>query len=178
MNSINANQPEDNHEDLSGDDAVAKIRELVKQASSCFFCTAIEQGRPIPTRPMTVQEVDEQGRLWFLSASDSGQNAEIERDSAVQLLFQGSPHSDFLTIYGHATISRDKARIESLWSGFLKTWFTEGKDDPRVTVICVTPQTGYYWDTKHGRAVVLAKIIAGAVIGKTLDDSVEGTLRV
>ena len=58
----------------------------------------------------------------------------------------------------------------------LYTWFTEGKDDPRITVIKVTPTDGYYWDTKHGAAIAGAKMLVGAAIGKTLDDSVEGRL--
>jgi hypothetical protein len=59
-----------------------------------------------------------------------------------------------------------------------KTWFTEGIDDPRITVIQFTPQEGYYWDTKHGRAVAGLKMLVGAAIGKTLDDSIEGTLTI
>ena len=42
----------------------------------------------------------------------------------------------------------------------------------------VVPERGYYWDTKHGRAVAMAKIAVGAVIGKTLDDSMQGRLTV
>ena len=60
----------------------------------------------------------------------------------------------------------------------LRTWFTEGEDDPRITVIKVTPTEGYYWDTKHGNAVAGVKMLVGAVVGKTLDDSVEGRLKV
>lgn len=178
MSSIDQEQPEQNTENLYGTEAIEKIRELVKQASSCFFCTAITTGKPVPTRPMAVRDVDDRGRLWFLSASDSSQNREIQRDPAVQLLFQGSPHSDFLTLYGHATVGRDRAKIEELWEPLLKTWFTGGIDDPRITVIQVTPADGYYWDTKHSRVIVLAKMIAGAITGKTLDDSIEGRLRV
>jgi general stress protein 26 len=177
MNSINQQQPEDTREDLNGPGAVKKIKELVDQASTCFFCTAIKSGQFVPTRPMSVQEVDDTGRLWFLSASDSRQNLEIAQDANVQLMFQGSSHSDFLTLHGRATITKDKARIKQLWKPILKTWFTEGEGDPRITVIEVAPHAGYYWDTKHNRVVVLAKMIAGAIIGKTLDDSVEGTLR-
>ncbi len=178
MSSINRNQPEDNHENLSGPAGVAKIRELVKDAKTCFFCTAIRKGQAVPTRPMSVQEVDDQGRLWFLSASDSSQNEQLASDPAVQLMFQGSSHSDFLTLYGQATVSRDKKKIEELWNPLVKTWFTEGKDDPRITVICVTPENGYYWDTKHNRMIAFAKMIVGAAIGKTLDDSIEGTIKV
>ena len=178
MNSINRNQPEENHEDLSGAEAVAKLRELVKKHASCFMCTAIAPGKPIPTRPMTVQQIDDRGRLWFLSASDSQQNQQIAKDPNVQLLFQGASHSDFVTVWGRATISTDKAKIKELWNPFLKTWFTEGIDDPRITVICVAPESSYYWDTKHNRAIAMAKMLVGAITGKTLDDSIEGKLRV
>lgn len=174
MNSSNSNQPEHNREDLRGDAAVHKIRELVKQAQNCFFVTAAEGG----ARPMNVREVDARGDLWFLSASDSHLNAELARDPAVRLFFQGSPHSDFLQLTGRATVSTDKTRIKELWEPALKTWFTEGVDDPRITVLRFTPAEGYYWDTKHGGFVAGLKMLVGAAVGATLDDSVEGTLRV
>ena len=60
--------------------------------------------------------------------------------------------------------------------GHLKTWFTEGIDDPRITVIRFAPEGGYYWDNKHGNAVAGIKMLIGAAIGKTLDDSIEGRL--
>jgi hypothetical protein len=45
-------------------------------------------------------------------------------------------------------------------------------------VIEFTPQEGYYWDTKHGMAVASVKMLIGAMTGQTLDDSIEGKLRV
>ena len=150
----------------------------MKQAKSCFFCTAIGSGHAVATRPMAVQQVDDQGALWFLSADDSHKNRELARDASVQLMFQGSAHSDFLSLYGRAEVSRDRGKIDELWEPILKTWFTEGKDDPRITAIKVTPSSGYFWSTKHNRAVAFAKMAVGAAIGKTLDDSIEGTLKV
>jgi general stress protein 26 len=70
----------------------------------------------------------------------------------------------------------NKATIKALWKPILRTWFTEGEDDPRITVIAVTPASGYYWDNKHGDMVAGVKMAVGAAIGKTLDDSIEGTL--
>ena len=176
MDSINQNQPEENRRDLRGAEAVAKLKELVEKAETCFFWTAVTTSGSSGARPMSVQQVDDEGNMWFLSADDSHKNAEIERDPTVQLFFQGSKHSDFLTVSGTASISRDKAKIEELWEPIVKTWFTEGKDDPRITVIKVAPTGGYYWDTKHGMAVAGVKMLVGAAIGKTLDDSIEGEL--
>jgi general stress protein 26 len=178
MNSINQQQPEKNHKDLRGHLAGEKIKELVDQSGTCHFCTKITTGQPLNVRPMSVQKVDESGTFWFLSPDDSHKNADIAQDPRVHLLFQGSQHSDFLSIYGTATISRDRGLIDELWEPLLKTWFTEGKDDPRITVIEVKTDEGYYWDTKHGNAVAFVKMAAGAILGKTLDDSIEGTLRV
>ena len=178
MDSINANQAEDTHQDLSSTDAVEKIKALVKKASTCFFCTLVSSSAPIQARPMAVQQVDDAGNLWFLSSDDSHKNQEIIADHAVTLLFQGSAHSDFLQINGTASISRDRAKIKELWEPVIKTWFTGGIDDPRITVIKVTPDDGYYWDTKHGNAVAGIKMALGTLLGKTMDDSIEGRLKV
>jgi general stress protein 26 len=178
MDSINKQQAEDNYKDLHGDEATEKLKSLASKASTCFFCTNLQEGKPFDTRPMGIQKVDDDNNLWFLSADDSYKNAEIKNDSAVQLLFQGSDYSDFLSIYGTASISKDKEKIKELWNPMFKTWFTEGIDDPRISVIKVTPTEGYYWDTKHNRAVGLVKRIAGAIVGKTMDDSIEGELKV
>lgn len=177
MDSINKNQPEDNYEDLTGAEGLKKMKALIEKASStCFFCTNMNNNN-FSTRPMAVQKTDDEGNLWFLSAIDSRKNADIQQNPAVQLLFQGSPHSDFLSIYGNASISQDKAKIEELWEPIIKAWFTDGVDDPRITVIKVEPTEGYYWDTKHAQVVALFKRLVGAAVGKTLDDSIEGTIK-
>jgi general stress protein 26 len=177
VNSINQNQPERNRQDLRARDSVKKIQELVKKAETCFFCTAAPGGGTA-ARPMNVRQVDDDGNLWFLSASDSHTNEQVTRDPDVQLFLQGSPHSDFLHLKGRATISTDRAKVRELWEPVLRTWFTGGLDDPRITVIRVAPADGYYWDTKHGNVVAGIKMLIGSAIGKTLDDSIEGTLTV
>lgn len=178
MDSINRQQPEDNHEDLQGNPAVKKLKELAEKAESCFFCTRIKTGEQFSTRPMATLKVDDNGTCWFLSPKDSHKNAEIAVDPAVQLLFKGSTHSDFMTLYDRASINDDKEKIKELWNPLIKTWFTEGIDDPRISVIRFIPLEGYYWDTKHGQIVAFAKQIVGALTGKTLDDSIEGKIKV
>lgn len=176
MDSINRNQPEDNHRDLQGQAAIDRIKDVVDKTSTCFFCTAVSTGDSTATRPMAVQKVDDEGSLWFMSASDSHKNHELEMDPTVSLFFQGSEHSDFLHLRGKGSISRDRQKIDELWEPVMKTWFTEGKDDPRITVIKVAPTAGYYWDNKHGNVVAGIKMLIGAATGKTLDDSIEGRL--
>ena len=178
MDSIDRNSLEDSREDLHGQEAIKKIKEMVEQAENCFFCSAVVTGESNGDRPMNVRQVDDEGNLWFLSAKDSRKNQELSIDPSVRLYFQGAKHADFMQLNGVATISTDREKIKELWSPIAKTWFTEGEEDPRISVIKVTPSQGYYWDTKHGLAVAGVKMLIGAVIGKTMDDSVEGKLNV
>ena len=178
MDSINRNQPEENRRDLAGAEAIECIKDIIDDAETDFFITGGGTGDSRGVRPMSVRETDDNGAIWYLGAIDSHTNQELQANPSVELFFQGSPHSDFLQVKGIATVSRDKAKIDELWEFVLKTWFTEGKDDPRITVIEVAPTDCYYWDTKHGNAVAGVKMLIGAAIGKTLDDSIEGSLKV
>jgi general stress protein 26 len=177
MNSINEQQPEKNHEDIQGTKAVKKIKELAGKSDTCFFGTYKIDDNRLHVRPMNVLETDDAGNFWFMSADDSHKNGELTVNPRVHLLFQGSSHSNYLSVHGVATISRDKQRIRELWNPLLKTWFTEGQDDRRITVIKVEISDGYYWDHKHGSTIAFMKMAAGAALGKTLDDSIEGEVK-
>jgi general stress protein 26 len=163
--------------DLTGQAAIDKFKEIVKHEQTCLFSTNLGNV-PQTTRPMGVQKVCDQGNFWFMSAADSDKNQEIKADSRVQLYICNTKNYEFLSVYGHATISRDKDKINEFWSDIHKAWFPEGKDDPRITIIKVTPEEGFYWDTKDGKLVSLLKIVASAVVGKTLIEGVEGNISV
>jgi general stress protein 26 len=163
---------------LTGNAAIERLKSLAKEAETCLFCTNIKTGQMFSTRPMSVQQVDDDGNLWFLSDKESNKNEELKEDDHVQLLFSKSNHAGFLSISGRAKISYDKTKIKELWEPLIKTWFQEGVDDPRISVIRVEPEEGYYWDTKHGKMIAFLKMITSVVSGKTMDDSIEGTLKI
>ncbi|HEY0744708.1 MAG TPA: pyridoxamine 5'-phosphate oxidase family protein [Chryseosolibacter sp.] len=163
--------------DLVSQEAVEKMKELVEHTKVCFFTTHLDN-TPLPTRPMHTQEVDDEGTLWFFSDEESEKNFEIKDDSRVQLLYANPSKMEFLSIYGHAMVSRDRSKIEQLWSPMAKAWFKGGKDDPSLSVIQVIPDEAYYWDTKHNKMVSFLKILSS--IGsdsKSKDDGVQGRLK-
>jgi len=178
MDSINQNQEEQNHKNLDSTLAVEKIKELAGIAQTCFLCTEPSDANSMGTRPMSVQEVAEDGTILFLVANDSHTYQDIDLNPKVKLYFQGSAHSDFLFLEGIAALSADRNKIKELWNPILKTWFTEGEDDPRIALIEFSPSTGYYWDNKHGNVIASIKTVIGAALGKTMDDSIEGDLTV
>lgn len=166
-------------ENLHSQEAVKKLKELSESARTCMFCTELST-LPNNARPMSLQECDQDGNLWFISSSDSNKNFEIKDDNRVQLYFMNNGSSEYLSIFGKAYIYTDKNTIEDKWSSFANAWFEEGKDDPKVTIIRVTPDETYYWDTKAGKFVSMVTFIASAVTGIKTDnsDGVEGNLTV
>ncbi|MBK9411952.1 MAG: pyridoxamine 5'-phosphate oxidase family protein [Bacteroidetes bacterium] len=172
----NFHDEKDNIKNLSGKEAIDKLKELAEGARMCMFTTFTTE-RPMPSRPMALQIVENDGTLQFFSATDSHKNHQLENDPDVQLLFANSGSSEYLNVYGHAIISQDRAKIKELWSPLAKTWFQDGPEDPKLSLISVKPDSCEYWDTKHNKIVAYLKIAASIVTGKTMDDGVEGQLK-
>lgn len=162
--------------DLTNREAIEKLK-LIAKGETCMFCTFSAEGN-LQARPMATLEVSDDGTLWFFSKRTSDKNTAIATNPQVQLMYLVSGKSEYLTLSGSATIGRDQKKIDALWNVWAKNWFPEGKDDPELTTIMVTAYTGHYWDNKSGRMIQLAKVAVGALTGRTLDDAVEGTLRV
>ena len=159
-------------------DAIKKLQELIEDIDMCLFCTDLQTGDGSTCRPMSTQQVDDNGDVWFFSPKDSDKNKEIQKDSRVQLFYSHPGKSSYLVVNGTAVISEDKQKIASLWTPLAKTWFKEGKDDPNISLIKVTNINAYYWDTKGNRMINFFKMIASVATGETLIDAEEGALQV
>ena len=166
-------------ENLTNTDAIAKLKELSEKARTCMFITKLADRSPTNSSPMSLQECDAEGNLWFLSSKESGKNMQIEKDNEVQLYFMNSSDYEYLSIVGEAFIYDDKSTIEDKWSVFANAWF-DGKEDPDVSVIRVTPKEVYYWDTKFGKFVTMLNFISVIIAGKKTDnsDGIEGKLKI
>jgi general stress protein 26 len=162
---------------LTNVEAIKKIQDIAKDADICLFATNLTN-LPIATRPMSTQKVDDEGNIWFLSSKSSNQNQDIQADSRVQLFYSHKGSAEYLSVYGEASVLFDRNLAKELWSPIAKAWFTEGVDDPELSIIKVVPSDAYYWDTKNNKAVSMLKILAGAVTGKTMDDGVKGKISV
>jgi len=164
-------------QDLQHVEAIKKIQELVEAANVCLFATELTRA-PLSVRPMSTSKVDDNGAIWFFSKKDSDKNEHIQEDDQVQLLYSNNSSSEYLSLYGHAEIVRDRNKIEELWTPIAKAWFQGGIEDPSITLLKVTPKEGHYWDTKNGKVISLIKIAASVLTGKTSDNGIEGKVKI
>ena len=162
---------------LSNQDAIKKMKDMAEEIQICMFCTYDNQNK-MQTAPMNANQIDDDGTFWFLSTRDSTRNSDIMANSTTDLVFAQPSKSNYLSIHGTSEILYDKQKINDLWNPMVKTWFTEGKDDPSISIIKFTPEEAYYWDTKNGKMISFLKIAVGAITGKTMDDGIQGMLKV
>lgn len=168
------------HDDLEGLEAREKIRHLIDHTPNCFFVTRTSYPGSTNARPMAVQDLDSEGNLWFISSSDTHKDRELQNNPEVYLYFQSSTSTggEFLEVLGRASISHDQQRIEQLWKPEFNAWFEMGKEDPKVSVIKVTPHEGHYWDTEHGGvAAGVRSILNSFFLQKPEHSASEGHLR-
>src|SRR5262245_7942332 len=97
---------------LNAEEAIAKMKEIAGKVKTCLFCTNVT-GVPFETRPMSTQEIDDEGNIWFLSGRESNKNREINTgDDRVQLIYSDPSGVDFMSVAGRADVYYDREKIE------------------------------------------------------------------
>lgn len=121
-------------------------------------------------RPMGFAEIQEDGKMLFSASLDDPKIAELQASPQVALLMQGK--TQWVSVSGKASVVRDRALIERLWSDTWKLWFPKGKNDPMLCIIVVDPTEGEYWDNSGAHGVRFAIEAAKAYLhGRTPDAS-------
>ncbi len=163
-------------ENLQRQEAIDKLKELVDKIDIGMLCTFVPESDHPHAIPMSRQEVDENGDIWFLFSSESETHRNLQQNPKLSLLYADVSNYNFLSIDGTGEISQDKARIEKYWNNMVAAWFEKGQDDPHIRVLKVTPKDAHYWDNKSNKLVTFLKVAASAVSGKQLDIGREGDL--
>jgi general stress protein 26 len=156
--------------------AIQKMQEMFSDGQILIFCSGLGKF-PVDATPMSTQSVDDAGNVWFFSSKDSGRNENLKKDPRSQLIYSNPSDMDFMSIHGKSEVMIDTKKAEEMWSKHVEVWFPEGPGDSNLTIIKFIPLEGYYWDTKHGKMISMAKWAAAMLTGSKNDDSIEGHLK-
>ncbi|MES2517394.1 MAG: pyridoxamine 5'-phosphate oxidase family protein [Bacteroidota bacterium] len=159
---------------LSGEKGIEKLQHLVNEIKVCLFRTNLMIDDGLFCTPMTSQQVDNEGCIWFFSGLDSDINLEIKQEKNVQLFFSHPGIGSYIVVNGDAEIIVSRSKVEELWSPLVKVWFHEGKDDPNISLIKVHTKEAHFWDSDDNRMVGFFKLVASAVTGVNYLDGNEG----
>jgi len=155
---------------------VEKLTEMVKGVRTCMLITNEKNANGISGRPMGINKIDEDGTMWFFTKASSYKVDEIEEDKKVSIAITNESSNNYLMIHGTGTLVNDKLKMKELWSSIMKAWFPLGLDDPDMTLIKVTPNEVYYWESSSSKMVVLFNVLKAIVTGKEYAGGEHGSI--
>jgi general stress protein 26 len=147
---------------------VSELRAKIKSIRFAMF-TTIDQHGHLTSQPMTNQEVDADGALWFFTSSNTDLWQNIAPNPKVNVSFAEPDDSVYVSISGVAERVVDRARIDQLWNPMVAAWFPNGKDDPHVVLVKVVSKTVQYWDIKENKLSQMFEMAKAAVTGSRPD---------
>jgi len=143
-----------------------KLAKLIKGINVAMLTTQDDDGT-LRSRPMQTQSAEEfDGTLWFFSQFSSHKMHEVDREHQVNLSYADPANNRYVSVSGQATVSRDRAKVDELWSPVLKAWFPKGKDDPDIALLKVEVSKAEYWDAPSSTLVKLVGFAKAVLTGQ------------
>ena len=130
--------------------------------------TTLDANNKINSRPMTSQEVDDDGMLWFFTSLHAEISRELTANPQVNISFAEPKDSFYGSLSGKATLVTDRDTYARLWNPLVKAWFPRGLDDPELALIRFHADAAEYWDVDASKMVQLLKLAKAAVTGAGL----------
>ena len=149
---------------------VRKLRKFIKRTRIAMFTTVATDGR-LRSRPMANLKGGFDGDLWFVTRSTAPKAEEIKDNQHVNVSYADPESERFVSISGLATLVREPAKVQEIWSRRLRAWFPEGKKDPELALIRVRIDRAEVWNSKTSTMVHLEGL--GAVLAKRRAPRVE-----
>jgi general stress protein 26 len=140
---------------------MGRFREILSKFDTAMLVTRRQGGLEFHGRPMAVAQVEPDGTLWFVTSIDAPKLVELAADAYALVCMQGG--SRFVTVNGKVDVVRDPKKVDEMWREGFRVWF-DGKTDPKLVLLRLTPFEGEYWDQSGIRGLKYAFRAAKALL--------------
>ena len=125
------------------------------------------------SRPMQTQRRTTGTDLWFMTNVESEKFEELARDPHVNLAYYKDRTREWVSVSGHAILSRDRDLVDSLYQPDWRAWLGDtgdgkrdgGPHDPRIALILVEADSVVYSKSDRPAPLVLFQIVKGMITG-------------
>jgi general stress protein 26 len=159
----------------SKEESLEYLNNKIKEVRTGML-TTFNHDKGLHSRPMGTADVDEDGNIWFFTNEYSSKAIEISLENHVSLTYTDTHNHTYLSILGEASLVDDKAKMKELWNPFVKAFFPEGLDDPKLSLLMVKPTDAEYWDSSSSSIVVLFNMLKAAVTSTQYDEGKHGKI--
>ena len=146
------------------EDPTKKVAELLDDGRFAMVTTPDTDGTLI-SRPLTLQEVEFDGDLWFFVSRKSRTLKAGGIDANVSVTTGNS----WVSLTGTLVESDDPAKRKELWNPVLDAWFPDGVDSPDAVLVKVHADSAEYWDSPGGRIATVISLAKSKLTGEAYD---------
>jgi general stress protein 26 len=150
---------------LYNQEQIQTIASKIKDVPFGMF-TTVDQSDVMSSRPLTTQQIDSEGNMWFFTSDEAAFTHDLEQHPTVNISFSRPEQSLYLSISGQAVLVKDPRKARELWTPLVKAWFPGGVDDPHLAMIRLKIQTAEYWDAGTSKMKQLLALAKAAITGE------------
>jgi general stress protein 26 len=157
---------------------VAELAAKIRPTRFAMFTTVDQHGH-LTSNPMTNQDIDDDGSLWFYTSTLSGLWENIAHRPEVNVSFAEPEDNHYVSVSGTAERVVDRARIKTMWNPMVEAWFPHGPEDEHVVLVRVAPHGAEYWDSNESKMVRMFQMAKAAITGTPpeVDPGEHGTIQ-
>ena len=145
---------------MSDAESISKVTDIINDSHIGMFTTINEKGALV-SRPLAVQEVKDDGDMWFFTSANTSQVAHIRANPAVNVSF--GQRTEWVSVAGTAEVVTDRQLIHDMWNQVVEAWFPDGPDTPEVVLLHVDSDSAEYWTSPGGTAATVLQWIKSKV---------------
>jgi len=153
----------------------AELKDKIRSIRFAMFTTQDQDGQLL-SRPMTSQDIDSDGNLWFYTSTSTALWLHIAAHPRVNLSFAEPEAHTYVSVSGTAERVVDREQIKAMWNAGAQAWYPNGPNDPHVVLIRVLPEMAEYWDAGSSSMVQLFNMARAVLTGSTPDDGKHGRI--
>lgn len=147
------------------EDNIKKLRELIKDIDFTML-TTVEADGTLRSRPMSTQDVEFDGDLWFFTSDESGKAQEIMHDRHVNLSYAKPSDNIYISVSGKGNVVHDRAKMKEFWNPIYKAWFPQGLETPDIALLRVAVTQAEYWDGSGSKLMHLVGFVKAVATGE------------
>ena len=101
-------------------------------------------------QPMTAFCDKERGSIWFFTKTTTDLARKVGAGHMAMFCVMAKDQEFQACIGGELAPDHDPAKIDAFWNPMVAAWFPEGKGDPELTLLKLTPQDAQVWVSRGG----------------------------
>jgi len=152
---------------------ISKVTDIINDSRIGMFTTINEKGALV-SRPLAVQDVQDDGDMWFFTSEGTSQVAHVKANPAVNVSF--GKGTEWVSVAGTAEVVTDRQEIRDRWNQAVEAWFPDGPETPEVVLLRVDSDSAEYWTSPGGTAATVLQWVKSKVTNSRMSVGESGTV--